>query len=372
MKINYQQSPTRYGKNKMTYRFDSSQVPVFKTGQISLGMWRDGIAVRAPARLGHAVMSIPAMMQLKKTIPWPCSIYVISSSTLEPLFRSLDFVDDVIVLEGDEMWTRRNIKRVNRVHAGVGVLFKNSFKDAFFMKFALIPRLFGPAARGNSIFLEKSFDLSKHKNLHHSLRYMSIAYSLGVPQWDGVFPKFRDLKEPEITDPELENILKQENLLLVAPGATYGPAKIWPAKNFTELIRIWTEDFKGSCVISGTSSEKEICDKIKSVHKSGKVFNLAGKLDISDLIKLVRKAKGCVSNDNGLMHLAAATGCPGVAIFGSSDPELSGPMSDKWTVFQGKKECSPCFTKMCPKGTYACYTGITAETLIPELQRFVK
>lgn len=355
----------------MTYKFDSSRVPVFKTGQISLGMWRDGIAIRAPNRLGDAVMSIPSMMQLKKTIPWPCKIYVICVSSLEPLFRSLDFIDEVITLEGNKMWSRRDIKLVNRVHAGVGVILRNSFWDAFFMKSALIPKLFGPATIGNSIFLNTTFDFSKHKDLHHSLRYMSIAYSLGAPEWDGVFPEFRDLKEPEITDPELEKILEQENLLLVAPGATCAPAKMWNSSNFIQLIRTWTENFKGSCVILGNSSEKEICGKISSELKSEKVFNLAGALDISDLIKLVRRAKGCVSSDNGLMHLAAAAACPGTAIFGSINPGLSAPMSDKWTVFQGKKECSPCFSRTCIKDTYDCYSGITAETLIPELQRFV-
>ncbi len=369
MAISYKNS-WGYGKSKMTYRFDSTKVPVFKTGQISLGMWRDGIAVRAPSGLGDAVMSIPAMMQLKKTIPWPCGIYVVSSSALEPLFRSLDFVDDVIALDGNGTWSRREIKLVNRVHTGVGIIFRDSFLDAFYMKLALIPRLFGPAAKGNSIFLEKTFDFSKHENLHNSFRYMSIAYSLGTPQWDGIFPVLRDLKEPEITDPKLENILGLENLLLVAPGATYGPAKEWPVDNFSELICAWTEDFKGSCVISGTSSEKKICDSIKAELKSKKVFNLAGKLDLYDLIKLVRKAKGCVSNDNGLMHLAAAAGCPGAAIFGPSDPELNGPMSNTWSVLQGKKECPPCFARKCPKGTYDCYADITTEALIPELQRF--
>ena len=369
MAISYKNSWV-YGKSKMTYRFDSTKVPVFKTGQISLGMWRDGIAVRAPSGLGDAVMSIPAMLQLKKTVPWPCGIYVVSSSALEPLFRSLDFVDDVIALDGNGIWSRKEIKLVNRVHTGVGIIFRDSFLDAFYMKFALIPRLFGPAAKGNSIFLEKAFDFSKHKNLHNSFRYMSIAYSLGAPQWGGIFPVFRDLKEPEITDPELTSILEQENLLLVAPGAEYFPAKMWPASNFTELIRVWTADFKGSCVISGTASEKLVCDIISAGLDSEKVFNLAGKLDLYDLIKLVRKAKGCVSNDNGLMHLAAAAGCPGAAIFGSGDPELGGPMSDTWSVFKGKKECSPCFARKCSKGTYDCYADITAKALIPELQRF--
>lgn len=298
-------------------------------------------------------------------------MYVISSSLLEPLFKSLDFVDDVITLKGNEVWSRKNMKLVNHVHAGVGVIFRDSLRDAFFMKFTLIPLIFGVTARGNSIFLEKSFDLSKHKDLHHSLCYMGIAYSLGAPEWDGVFSEFKDLKEPEITDPELKKILDQKNLLLVAPGGAYKTTEILNINNFTQLIRTWTENFKGSCVICGTLSEKEICDKIKSDLKSKNVFTLAGKLDISDLIKLVRKAKGCVCNDNGLMHLAAAAGCPGIAIFKTSNSKLNIPMSDKWTIFQDGKNGSACFTRGCPKDSYTDYPNIAVEKLIPELQKFV-
>ena len=100
-----------------------------------------------------------------------------------------------------------------------------------------------------------------------------------------------------------------------------------------------------------------------------KAFNLSGETTFSDLYNMLRNARCCVANDSGIMHLAAALGVPGVAVFGPTDYRATGPVSDKWLIVYDKEPCAPCFKRVCPSGSRRCMEKLTAGEVIEALKK---
>ena len=258
-------------------------------------------------------------------------------------------------------------------HAGVGILFNNSFKNAALMRLAGVPKIYGASARGRKFLLSKAFPFPKIRtrefnHFHQTGLYLSIVYSLGAEEWKGEFPEFKVLKKPEYMKKDIVEICAKDRLLVLAPGAAYGEAKRWPSENYRELSACWID--RGGCVaIAGSGKEADIAHIVSKGFPEDRVFNLAGETDISELLFLLQKTAFCVANDSGIMHLAAAVGTSGVAIFGSTDPFLTGPLSAKWKVFQEKQECAPCFKRECPANQYKCLRAVRAVDVIDYIER---
>ena len=345
---------------------DFGDIPQFPVIKINNSDWRDGMVVRTPNWLGDAVMAIPALIQLSKIIPDSCGLFVVVPPGLKDLYESLDCVDVVIALhKAHSAWSTEDKLSLKKLRAGIGHLQNNSLRDALYFKFARIPKLYGAAKRGRSILLHRSFKFPKIKEgklnrLHHAGRYLSMAYAMGAPEWNGELPLFNQAKEPEIMSCEVRKVLEWDKLLVVAPGAAYGEAKRWPSENFHEICRRWIE-CGGEVAIIGTSAEQEVAANVANGLDQDRVANLAGITDMPDLIEILKHADQCVANDSGIMHLSAILGGRGAAIFGSTDPTSTSPVSTKWKIFFERQECAPCFSRTCQFGHYNCLKKITPD-----------
>jgi len=142
---------------------------------------------------------------------------------------------------------------------------------------------------------------------------------------------------------------------VLCPGAEYGPAKRWPY--FGELAR----KLDAPVVLLGSASDAGACANIDGV-------NLAGKTTLDEAIDLIAGAERVLSNDSGLMHVAAALGRPQVALFGSSSPEHTPPQSSAARVLWLKIECSPCYARVCPLGHFRCMKELSVERVLDELK----
>lgn len=151
-------------------------------------------------------------------------------------------------------------------------------------------------------------------------------------------------------------------VLGLCPGAEYGPAKRWPARYFAEVAaaklaegwEVW---------IFGSARDAPYADEIQD-RTGNRCLNLAGKTALVDVVDLMARTTAVVTNDSGLMHIAAAVGVKVVAIFGSSDPKHTPPLSDKAEVVMLGLACSPCMKRECPLGHTKCLQALMPTEIV--------
>ncbi|MCB1865498.1 MAG: lipopolysaccharide heptosyltransferase II [Chromatiales bacterium] len=166
------------------------------------------------------------------------------------------------------------------------------------------------------------------------------------------------------------DLLRPVRLLALCPGAEYGPAKRWPATHFADLARHYAA--RGWSVwLFGSDRDKPISTGIADhiaahggIDGDGEVIDLTGRTTLAQAIDLLSLATVTVSNDSGLMHVAAALGRPVVALYGSSDPGHTPPLSAHATVLRLGMECSPCFKRDCPLGHTRCLVDLAPAQVI--------
>jgi len=185
---------------------------------------------------------------------------------------------------------------------------------------------------------------------------------------------------PEITPPLLQLddavlqaarakfLANERPVLALCPGAEYGEAKRWPAAYFAEVATAMIKQ-GWQVVLFGSAKDQVITQVIQAQVDSECCADLAGKTSIEEVIALLALADRVVSNDSGLMHVAAAVDTPVVAIYGSSDPTYTPPLSDNAQIISLGLECSPCFKRECPLGHLDCLTKIPPAQVVSLMTR---
>lgn len=347
------------------------EIPRFPVQKLEQGDWRDGLLVRSPNWLGDAVMTLPALRVLRKIVPEPCGLFVACPKGIVPFFEALPgLVDKVIPLSDPHAFpTRSEWKDVRWLQAGAAVLFNNSFRDALWIKSCRIPKLYGAAARFRSLLLERAFQFPPRldhelNKPHQAAKYLAVALALGGDDWDGILPEIVIPEHPELYPDAVRSCLQEKNLLALAPGAAYGAAKRWDPESFREVARWWIQEQNGKVVLVSGKTEIETARPAVEGLPAEFVIDLAGKTSLDMLMLILRRAKLCVANDSGAMHLAAALGTPGVVPFGSTDPAATSPISTSWRMLFDKHPCAPCFKRVCPYGSRACMKAVKPADVI--------
>ena len=158
----------------------------------------------------------------------------------------------------------------------------------------------------------------------------------------------------------------EKPVLVLCPGAEYGPAKCWPAEHFAELARQKLSE-NWQVWILGSENDANTATQIQLATQN-RCMNLAGQTKLVDAVDLMSLAKIVVSNDSGLMHIAAAVDAKLVALYGSSSPEFTPPLSRQQTILRTGIECSPCFKRSCPLGHTKCLTEISPDMVARAVQ----
>jgi lipopolysaccharide heptosyltransferase II len=170
---------------------------------------------------------------------------------------------------------------------------------------------------------------------HHSLRFLRVARECGAGT-----PNAEPL-------PQTSNAKPQTSKLGLCPGAEYGPAKRWLPERFAEVAAKVSAQSSAQWILFGTKNDMAIGDQIATAIGDHCV-NRIGHTTLDQLIEELRECRLVLTNDTGTMHLAALLGVPVVAIFGSTEPRLTGPLGDGHIILRHHVECSPCFLRECP------------------------
>jgi heptosyltransferase II len=293
-------------------------------------------------------MAQPLLSRLKGA---GATIEVLAPEWVAPVLRRMAEVDHVIAmpyrhgaLQLGERW------RLSRALAARGydraIVLPNSWKSALVPFLAGIPRRAGYVGELRYGLLNSTLPNSKSPMPQH---YARLAWALA-----GALPPPRLVVSAEEIAEAQRRFGIAAPYAVLCPGAEYGPAKRWPY--FKELA----ERMSMPSVILGSASDRAAAAGIRG-------NDLAGRTTLDEAIRLIAGADVVVSNDSGLMHVAAALGRPQVALFGSSSPEHTPPASANARVLWLRLECSPCFARECPLGHFRCMKEISVDHVLKVL-----
>ncbi len=352
----------------------------------------ESILVRSVNWLGDAVISTPALIRLRQARP-EARLTLLTPEKLAGLWQGQPFVDEVLTFSpAENIWQVGRRLRERKFTAGLAL--PNSIRSALEMWLAGIPIRIGVARAGRSLLLTQTVspcagevemrkrtigDIRRRvesksettlypETAHHVHHYLHLAAALGASP-EPLAPRI------EVSDAEMEGVRGKFNLARaperpwfgLCPSAEYGPAKRWPAERFVEAARTLQGKTRCRWIIFGGTGDRVLTETIASeIARATKEapLNLASQTSLRELAAALKICDLVLTNDTGPMHLAAAVGAPVAAIFGSTSPELTGPIfSPRAQVVRGHAPCAPCFRRECPIDL-RCLQGIQTEQVV--------
>jgi lipopolysaccharide heptosyltransferase II len=243
----------------------------------------------------------------------------------------------------------------------VAILFPNSLRVALESWLSGIPRRVGYRGRCRSWLVNQIVRERRKPRApeHHSLRFLRIARECGA-EIEETSAVQRPKLDVQLSDSnELSTINHQPVKIGLCPGAEYGPAKRWLPERFAEAASKISAQSTVQWILLGTKNDAAIGEQIAAAIGDHCV-NRIGQTTLDQLIDELRQCRLLLTNDTGTMHLAALLGVPVVAIFGSTEPRLTGPLGNGHIVLRHHVECSPCFLRECPID-FRCMKAVSAD-----------
>jgi heptosyltransferase-2 len=329
------------------------------------------ILIIAPSWVGDTVMSQPLFMRLKQRDPQPI-LDVFAPAWVAPILRRMPEVDEVITnpfAHGElRLLVRWRLARALARHGYSQVIvLPNSLKSALIPFFAGIPRRTGFVG-------EKRYGLLNDARQLDAAAYPLMVERFALLAQDAGEPLARPLPNPRllVNDEHRVAVLARLDIdhrqpaVALCPGAEYGPAKRWPEAHFAALARSLAA--RGYAVwLVGSHKDRAIGERIAAA-SGGATRNLCGQTSLDQAVDLLASAVAVVTNDSGLMHVAAALDRPMVALYGSSSPGFTPPLSAAARIASLNLPCSPCFQRECPLGHLDCLRKLSPEQVMDLLE----
>ena len=329
------------------------------------------ILVVAPSWIGDTVAAQPLFVRLHAKHP-NLQLDVMAPSYVVPVLRRMAQVAGVIDNPFGHGESRLGERwRLGRELARTGydraIVLPNSFKSALVPFFAGIPQRVGFVGEARWGLLNRAHRLDSAALPQIAERYAQLAQEPGAPL-------ARPLPRPHLEAPEecrratlaAIGLSPRKPVVAFCPGAEFGPAKRWPSPYFAELAqRLATRGYEVWLV--GSKKDAPVGADIAAA-APGACLDLCGRTTLDQAIDLLASSDFVVTNDSGLMHVAAALDRPLIALFGSSSPEYTPPLTPHAQVMWLKLECSPCFKRECPLGHFRCMKELTPESVLGRIE----
>ena len=324
------------------------------------------ILIRSTNWVGDAMLTTPAVRAVRKNFP-DAQISILAKPWVAPIFYNNPYLDHVIQYDskgkhGGWLGKARLIMELRKYKFDAAILFQNAFEAALLACLARVPARLGYDTDCRRLFLTHPVHLEPRlKQIHE------IDYYLGILKAASLKPDGRELTLV-VTEQErgrAEDILKshgvtgQDKLIGINPGATYGSAKRWFPERYAALCDKIYKFCGDRIVIFGGPGEESTGRHVADLVKKP-CINLCGKTNLLEAVALIERCRLFITNDSGLMHVAAAFGIPLIAIFGSTNPVTTGPSSPRSRIVRVPVSCSPCLKPECPDD-HRCMERITVE-----------
>lgn len=328
----------------------------------------DRVLLIAPQWIGDAVMSEPLVAALAAQ---GSVISVAALPWVAPVYRAMPRVAQVFDMPFAhgrlDLGARWRLGRAWRQRFDTAYVLPNSAKAALLPLFAGIPRRIGYEG-------EMRWGLLNRRLPNPKGRPPMVPFYLSLA---GPLPTLVPAPTLRVSEERLaaalataDRPLAAQGYVTFAPGAEYGPAKCWPVEHYADLARQLFARDGTPIVLLGSGKEAALAAEIERL-APGACVNMIGRTSLDQAMALISGARGMVSNDSGLMHVAAAFGVPQVAVFGSTSPEHTPPLNRHARVLWLKDElgldCMPCFERQCRFGHTRCLTEVKPERALQAL-----
>ncbi len=339
-----------------------------------------GILIIAPNWIGDAVMTQPLLANLKAQYP-EANIDVLASTWVAPIYRACSEVHEVIEAKFEHkklQWSLRKelAKKLAIKKYQACFVLPNSFKSALIPWLADIPFRIGYRGELRFGLINLSLDNPSKVNRPPMVEhYLALSQLLKEEQdrspVSNLIPTLNvsGIAKQSVLAKLLSAKIDPVNIYVMCPGAEYGPTKRWPTSHFAQLAQgLIASNPNHQIILLGSKGDHALAQEIHSQAKQdAHIHNWCGDTSLDEAIALIGMSKAVISNDSGLMHIAAALKTPQVAIFGSSDPAHTPPLSDKAKVIWLNLPCSPCHKRECPLGHLKCLNDIMPEQVFATL-----
>ena len=330
------------------------------------------VLVIGPAWVGDMVMSQALYRQLVESGAAE-TVDVLAPDFSAPLLARMPEVRRVIPMplghgEFGFLERRRLGRALRREGYGQAIVLPNSWKSALVPAFARIPRRTGWRGEMRHGLLNDLRYLDKGALPLMVQRFVALGLDANQPL-PAPLPWPRLAVSPDAAAAvEHFGIDTSRPLLALCPGAEFGPAKCWPPDYFAALAQHYLGQ-GWQVALHGSEGDVACCGAIEAqLSERSHALNLAGRTSLGEAVDLLSLSTAVVSNDSGLMHIAAAVQRPTLAIFGATSPDFTPPLSPRAAIVRTDLDCSPCFQRECPLGHHRCMRDIDVDTVRTRLE----
>ncbi len=344
--------------------------------ELSTFSWEgvEKLLIRAPNWVGDAVMSLPAITSVRAYFPEAENV-ILARPWVGEIFQGNPIADRVIRyqnagLHGGLRGKWRLAQELRQESFDFSLHLPNSFESAFISFLAGISRRAGYDTDARGLLLTHPVRVNPGvKKKHQVDYYLEMVASLGFPPVGRI---------PKITlGPEKREIARQmfcslglpagADFVGLSPGTTYGSAKEWFPERFGILADCLKQRLGAQILLLGSSGDRKVAELVCRSARNPLV-DLTGKTNLAQAMALIARCRLFVTNDSGLMHVAAALGVPVIAIFGSTDPQRTGPLGGISRVLRKAIPCAPCFKTQCPEDR-RCMEMISVDEVFEEVEK---
>lgn len=331
------------------------------------------LLVRATNWLGDAVMSIPALREIRRVHEgW--HITILALPWVADLYAGEGFCDELALYQRDGehrgLLGRERLARDLRARSfDRALLLQNAFDAAWLAWRARIPERIGYDRDGRGLLLTGRIPRPLRGQIpsHQRFYYLELLRRASLIER---IPGDADARLDRVAELRRKGLAQWSRRRLpegpwigVSPGAAFGSAKRWLPGRFADAARVLARESGSSVAVFGSASEAPLADEVAR-RTGGRSCSLAGKTTLAEYLELASTCSLYLTNDSGSMHAAAALGIPTVAVFGATDANATGPAAAWTRIVREPVDCAPCLLRECPLEGHPCMTGVSADRVV--------
>lgn len=337
------------------------------------------IVVRGTNWVGDAVMTIPALRELRHTFP-QAHITLATRAWAEGLFRDVDFIDDLLIHENTGLRSVvQQVRQWQKRNFDLAILFPNSLESGLVASLARVPIRTGYATEGRQRLLTHPLALPDWRSSRHEVFYYLNVISELKRQMN---------MSPHVAEPDASLFISEQRadearaflryygtrdgrwLIALCPGSINSRAKRWPTERYAALADRFVDDLHADVLLVGSSAELDVSLEVQQqMHNPPLV--LTGKTDLSQLVGILAVEDLLVTNDTGPAHIASSLNRPTLVIFGPTNPLTTRPFSRAGEMIRLPPDCAPCMLRDCPID-HRCMTAITPAEVFEKAKRMLR